>query len=167
VDPAPNARITTGRGTKRSRPTKVKTHLDKLRKRAEELGIPLVDLSKEDIEELEHIDVLTQTQNQIERLVSIEAQTVDTEKWNKDAVEQLLSIALAQKGIPFGKREELFDLRPTADDPAPMDNEDDKQEPGPSRKGKERAVDEPAKKRSIYNLLPADVRQSWLGEPGE
>ena len=126
-----------------------------------------MELSAADREDMGYIDDLTQSQIQIMRMWDKEAELVETEKWNVNVVEQLLSLLLTAKWIPSGKQEELFNLRPTLNDPPLPGDDDQKEQPQTSAKEKERAIDPPTK-RSIYQVLPANAKESWLGEyPGE
>ena len=166
-------------------PKRSRKQLDHLAKLLDELGVPDIKPSKEDMQDLEHIDRLTQAQMQLERLKDIEAEIVDTQRWNHDASKELLNLALKGKRIPFETRREMYDLLPTANDlPASTSGEVTESkgksfwEPSPAvtwtgktqssspSKGKERAVDQ-SQKRSIYHLLPEDAEESWLRVPGE
>jgi hypothetical protein len=57
----------------------------------------------------------------------------------------------------------MFDLQPTATDQTVAE-----EVPGSihSGKGKERAADNPTPKRSIYQVLPQNAKDSWLGAAG-
>lgn len=147
-------------GKRRQVPKLPQERLDHLVQLAKDLGTPYVQLSAADIDDLQRIDQLTQAESQIERLKEIEGQTVETEKWNHDCVVELLSLSLTQHEIPFGRREELFDLLPTADDPPP--STEATTNAGSSRKGKETA-----QKRSLYHHLPTEVKEAWLGKQSE
>jgi hypothetical protein len=120
-------------------------------------------LSEQDVRDLEQIADLTHAEGELVRLMGIEAETVETEKWNHDAVAELLTLSLAQKKIPFGERDNLFDLQLTADDrPAAKMAHPSRS----SKKGKGRAEDTPTHKRSIYHVLPNDAKELWLGQAG-
>jgi hypothetical protein len=151
---------------KRTRPTSSAEMLERVTVLAKQIGMPDIHLSEADIMDLEHIDHITQMEIQIMRMAGNEAEMVETEKWNTDVVQQLLNLSLTEKQIPFGKRDKLFDLRPTFDDPSPK-AQDQSDGPHKAEKGKERAADDPLVKISIYQLLPADAEQSWLGDTGE
>lgn len=148
----------------RRKPTRCTTSAEML---AKQIGLPdSIELSAVDIQDLEHIDHITQLESQIMRMGGNEADVVETEKWNVDVVQQLLSLSLTEKRIPFGKRDELFDLRPTFDDPPSRKVQDKSDGIHSARKGKGQATDDKRVKRSIYQMLPADAKESWLGEPG-
>jgi hypothetical protein len=150
----------------------------------DEIGVPDIKLTKIEVQDLEHIDQLTQAQNQMERLKDIEAEIVDTSKWNHDASKDLLNLTTTGSRIPFETRPELFNLCPTANDQTSSKGKGKRAEgtadslknvsegigsitpnQDPPSKGKGRAVG--CQKRSIYHLLPEDAKESWLGLPGE
>ena len=170
---------------------KTQDQVDRLALLLEELGIPDIKPSKEDEQDLEHINQLAQAQIQLERLMDIEAEIVDTQRWNHDASKGLLNLALVGKRIPFETRSEIFDLRPTANYPSASMQAERVEDPKirgmgkkvsagehspaitlnekrhhSSSKGKERA-DDPPPKRFVYHLLPEEAKESWLGVPGE
>jgi hypothetical protein len=146
-------------GKGRRAPTRTQERLDYLQELALEVGLHRSPLTDQDIEDLERIDLLTHAESQIERLKDIEVENVETGKWNHDCSVELIALALAKNSMPFGSREELYDLRPTADDPPPSSAATGK---AGDRKGKGKE-----KKRAIYHLLPTDSKESWLGKPGE
>jgi hypothetical protein len=141
-----------------------KKQLEQLASILDELEIPDITPTKVDMDDLELIDNLTQAQSELERLIDIEAEIVNNSKWNHDAAEALIALSSKAKRIPFGTRAELFDLRPTST----TDTKEQGTGQGsskPSTKGKEREVD-PPQRRSIYNLLPADAKDTWLRSSG-
>jgi hypothetical protein len=176
-----------GKGKVDPPPTPTPEEMSRLQGLLEEMNIPDIELSEVDRQDLEHIDKLTQTQLQMERLKDIEAEIVETEKWNHDAARDLLDLVLKEKRIPLQTRSELFDLRPTAmevtssklegtlgssrtelitsgtsggdNERAIADGE------GSTSKGKERAAE--VTKRSIYHLLPEDAKGTWLPTSGK
>ena len=85
------------------------------------LNLPDIEVSEQDMGDLERIGHLTNAESQLVRLMEIKAETVETEKWNHDAAVQLVALAQSRNEIPFGKREELFNLRPTGEDPSVVD----------------------------------------------
>ncbi len=103
------------------------------------------------------------SQAEKERLVDIETERVESSKWNHDAAVQLISLTQSGKRIPFGTRLDLFDLNPTASQRSSKGKERAGRK---SSKGKERIVEENVPKRSIYNLLPWEAKESWMEEPG-
>lgn len=114
--------------------------------------VPL--LSPEDRHDLALLDKLNQAQTRIEQVIGLESEIATTAKWNFDAVSELLNLATRKSEIPFGARDELFDLEPTA-----------ASAPGGS-KGKGRLGEGP-KKRSLYNMLPVDSKGVWTGLLGK
>ena len=144
-----------------------KEQLDRLVSILDDMDLPDITPTKVDLDDLELLNNLIQAQNELERLKDIEAEIVNTSKWNHDASEALLSLSSKAKRIPYGTRSELFDLRPTG--------RPDRKELGTgqastsktSTKGKEREANPgPPAKRSIYNLLPVDAEDTWLRSPG-
>jgi hypothetical protein len=176
-----------GKGKVEPTPTPTPEEMSRLQTLLAEMNIPDIKLSEVDRQDLEHIDKLTQTQLQLERLKDIEAEIVETEKWNHDAAKDLLDLALKENRIPLPTRSELFDLRPTAMEvtrskvegtlgKSPTEPFTGKTSGGDNEgaiadggvltsKGKERAAD--AQKRSIYHLLPEDAKGSWLLASGK
>jgi hypothetical protein len=83
--------------TKRS-----KKQLERLVSILDDMHLPDITPTKIDVDDLELVDRLTQAQNELERLKDLEAEIVNTSKWNHDASEELLSLTLKAKRIPFG-----------------------------------------------------------------
>ena len=102
-------------------------------------------LSDQDWADLALFLKLTQAQAQLQRILGMERQVVETEKWNFDGVIQLLELAQLTGSIPFGTRSQLFDLKPTS-----------------GAKGEGHAKDNVGKK-SIYHMLPAQAKVKWAG----
>jgi hypothetical protein len=123
-------------------------------------------MSDKDVEDMDWIDQLTVAQAQIERLTNLENETVEREKWNHDVAEELIALSLARGEIPFDKRTDLFDLWPTAEDSPPSSPRGMAATSSHARKGKECTVDERRPKRSIYQLLPTEAKEAWLGGRG-
>jgi hypothetical protein len=118
-------------------------------------------MSKTDVEQLQHLQHLNQAQMQLERLKDIEAEIIEREKWNHDASKALLELTLKRGRIPFESRGEGFDFRPTQ----PEGNVDGRNiSAESSAKGKQRAEEQPDRRRAIDQLLPADGKKSWLGK---
>jgi len=167
-------------GTNRS-----KVELQYLVDLLDEMGISDVLPSKADIKDLESIDQLTQTEIKLERLMDMEAEIVETQIWNHDAAQDLIDLSLKGNCIPFETCPEMFDLHPTANNESiskckgktaettalptigMVNNTVSSEKGGQSSKGKKHTVETPPQRRSIYHLLPADAKDSWLGEPGE
>ena len=143
-----------------------KEQLDHLSGLASTLGLPDITMSDKDVEDLDQIDQLTVAQAQIEHLIDLEKETVEREKWNHDVVEELIALSLAREEIPFDKRADLFDLRPTAEDSPPSSPNGMAQTKSQARKGKEHMVDERQPKWSTYQLLPMEAKEAWLGGRG-
>jgi hypothetical protein len=68
--------------------------LDHLAELMGEIGLADVEISKDDIKDLEHIQEVARTQSQLERLKDIEAEIVETQRWNFQASKALLELAL-------------------------------------------------------------------------
>ena len=102
-------------------------------------------LSDQDRTDLAQFFKLTQAQAQLQRILGLERQVVETEKWNLDGVIQLLELTRITDSIPFATREQLFNLKPTS-----------------AAKGKGRATDK-AGKKSIYHMLPDQAKVKWAG----
>jgi hypothetical protein len=68
-------------------PAPSKERLDHLSGLASTLGLPDITMSDKDVEDMDQIDQLTVAQAQIERLINLENETVEREKWNHDAAE--------------------------------------------------------------------------------
>jgi len=123
---------------------------------SKKLGYP--DIEPEGEELLDDLDLFNQIsrgQAELERMSDIEVEILETQKWNYDAVVQLLNVALGAKNIPFGTRAELFDLKPTAEEK-------------PSRKGKEKEKEKTeasGSKRAIFNISPEAGKPFWCGSP--
>ncbi len=144
-------------------PLKSQAEKDELAALADTLHLSKSILEGATIDKLDQLHQLTKAQAQIERLVDIETETVESSKWNHDAAVQLISLTQSGKRIPFGTRLDLFDLNPTASQRSSKGKERADRK---TSKGKERIVDEHLPKRSIYNLLPSEAKDSWLEEPG-
>jgi hypothetical protein len=145
-------------------PNLTQDEVDDLTEQLHVMYLPDIPLSAQDKADLDHICHLTNAEAQLVRLMGNEVETVNTEKWNHDAAVQLINLtkSLKGKGIPFSRREDMFDLQPTATDQTVAEV------PGSihSGKGKERAADNPTPKRSIYHVLPQNAKESWLGAAG-
>jgi hypothetical protein len=118
-------------------------------------------LSEEDRHDLALLDKLTQTHTRLQQVLALETEIVATEKWNFDAVTQLLDLAKRISRIPFASRSEIFDLEPTAAEP------ESSALPGLASKGKGRLKEEVPKKKSVYHMIPDDARKGWAGSSGE
>jgi len=97
-------------------------------------------LSDQDWTDLAQFFKLTQAQVQLQQILGLEWQVVETEKWNLDGVIQLLELTRITDSIPFATREQLFNLKPIS-----------------AAKGKECAMDK-AGKKSIYHMLPNQAK---------
>ena len=64
-------------------------------------------LSEEDRKDLALFDKLTQVQAQSERILGVEREVVEAEKWNIDTTIQLLELSNLTSDIPFATRAEL------------------------------------------------------------
>ena len=144
-------------------PLRSQAEKDELAALADTLHLSERILEETAIDKLDHFNQLTKAQAQIERLVDIETERVESSKWNHDAAVQLISLTQSGKRIPFGTRLDLFDLNPTASQRSSKGKERAGRK---SSKGKERIVEENVPKRSIYNLLPWEAKESWMEEPG-
>jgi hypothetical protein len=93
-------------------------------------------LSAEDRQDLALLDQLTQSQCRLQQVLGLETEIAATEKWNFDAVIQLLELADKISDIPFASGTELLDLDPSSagSESAPTES---------SSKGKGRLVEEP------------------------
>lgn len=118
-------------------------------------------LSEEDRHDLALLDKLTQTHTRLQQVLALETEIVETEKWNFDAVTQLLDLAKRISRIPFASRSAIFDLEPTAAEP------ESSALPGLASKGKGRLKEEVPKKKSVYHMIPNDARKGWAGSSGE
>jgi hypothetical protein len=116
-------------------------------------------LSEEERLDLAMLDRLTQTQTKLQQVLAVETETAATERWNFDAVTQLLKLANQMSTIPFSNRSELFDLEPTSAESRSAPT-------GSASKGKGR-LEEGPKKRSLYHMLPKEARRAWAGSSGE
>jgi hypothetical protein len=101
-------------------------------------------------------------QAQIKHLINLEKETVKREKWNHNAVEELIALSLARGEIPFDKRADLFDLWLMAEDSPLSSPKSTALTTGHARKGKKCAVDARQPKQSIYQLLPTEAKEAWL-----
>src|SRR5258708_9702336 len=144
-------------------PLRSQAEKDELAALADTLHLSERILEETAIDKLDHFNQLTKAQAQIERLVDIETERVESSKWNHDAAVQLISLTQSGKRIPFGTTLDLFDLNPTASQPSSKGREVACRK---TSKGKKRVVAEHLPKRSIYNLLPSEAKDSWLEEPG-
>jgi hypothetical protein len=117
-------------------------------------------LSAEDRQDLTLLDKLTQTHTRVQQVLGLETEIALTEKWNFDAVTQLLDLANRISKIPFSSRSELSDLEPTAVEPESL------VPTGLASKGKGR-LEEGPQKRSLYHMLPDNARKGWAGSSGE
>jgi hypothetical protein len=73
-------------------------------------------LSVEDRHDLALLDKLTQTHTRLEQVLGLETEIAATEKWNFDAVTQLMHLAKEISDIPFTGGTELVNLEPTSRD---------------------------------------------------
>jgi len=117
-------------------------------------------LSEDNRKDLSLFDVLNRSHIQLQQLLGLEAEIVEREAWNHDTSVQLIRLSETTKMVPFGTSSELFDLRPT--EPAA---EFGQELPilSASKKGKEKEA--PQGRRSIFNLLPENSKDAWLGDP--
>src|SRR5258705_10669033 len=95
-------------------PLRSQAEKDELTALADTLHLSERILEETAIDKLDHFNQLTKAQAQIERLVDIETERVESSKWNHDAAVQLILLTQSGKRIPFGTRLDLFDLNPTA-----------------------------------------------------
>ena len=112
-------------------------------------------LSEEERLDLALLEKLNQSQTQLQQVLAVETEIVATERWNFDAVTQLLNLANQMSTIPFASRSELFDLEPTSAESVPAPT-------GSASKGKGRLGEGP-KKRALYHMLPNEARGGWAG----
>ena len=118
-------------------------------------------LSEDDRHDLALFDLLVRAQARIQQAIGVESEIVETEKWNFDAIKELLELTHITSSIPFGKRTDLFDLKPMCGDPSTA-------ETVPPGKGKQHSLAERAShKRSIYHTLPDEEKLSWAGSYGK
>jgi hypothetical protein len=115
-------------------------------------------LSEEDRQDLALLDKLNQSHSQLQQVLALETEIAATERWNFDAVTQLLNLANQTSTIPFSSRSELFNLEPTSAESASAPT-------GSSSKGKGR-LQAGRKKRSLYHMLPEKARRGWAGSSG-
>lgn len=118
-------------------------------------------LPQSHMEKSKLINDLVQAEGKLVQMMEKEAEIIETEKWNHDAVVQLMNLATIQKRIPFDPREVLFDLHPTAKSYTEPSSTNKRKTAEPTRKGKERQRDT---RRSIYHILPEDFKDSWTGQ---
>lgn len=116
-------------------------------------------LSEEDRHDLALLDKLTQTHTRLEQVKGLETEIAATEKWNFDAVVQLLDLAKAMNDIPFEGQTELFDLETTGAGSAATPT-------GLLSKGKGR-LDEGPRKTSLDDLLSDVAKGGLAGSTGE
>jgi hypothetical protein len=113
-------------------------------------------LSAEDRQDLALLDQLTQSQSRLQQVLGLETEIAVTEKWNFDAVVQLLDLANNISDIPFASGTELLALEPSsAAESGP---------PGMSSKGKG-CQEEAHKTRS--NDKPYVAGSEWADSIGE
>jgi hypothetical protein len=113
-------------------------------------------LSAEDRQDLALLDQLMQSQSRLQQVLGLETEIVVKEKWNFDAVVQLLDLANNISDIPFASGTELLALEPSlAAESGP---------PGMSSKGKGRQEEE-HKTRS--NDKPYVAGSEWADSIGE
>jgi hypothetical protein len=129
---------------------------------SKDLGYPDIGPEEEELmDDLDLFNQITQGQAELERLSDIEAEILETQKWNYDAAVQLLNVAVGANNIPFGTRAELFDLKPTAEEEISKKRK---------RKGKEKEKEDDGteaggSKRAIFNLSPEAGKPFWCGSP--
>jgi hypothetical protein len=118
-------------------------------------------LSDEERNDLGLLDILSRSQVQTIQLLGVETEMCEQESWNHDVSVQLGRLSDSTKKVPFCTSSELFDLRPTE---PPAEFSDEIPTFSASEKGKQKETHPGERHRSIFNFLPADTREAWLGE---
>ena len=149
----------------KQKPRRTQAVLDQLAAHLDTMHLPDITPTPQDVKDLEVIDNLTQAQNQLERLKAIETEIVENQKWNHDASQELLNIAMKTKRILFGTRPD-GDGATTGDHVKEEVGEGHPSKKKKSSKGKEREETCESPSQFIYNLLPDDAKETLSPIPG-
>jgi hypothetical protein len=116
-------------------------------------------LTEEDRQDLALLDQLTQSHTRLQQVLGLETEVAATEKWNFDAVIQLLALAKEMSDIPFASKTDISvsEQSSPASAAAPT---------GLASKGKARLDEEP-KSISFYDMSPDVEKGRWVGSTGE
>lgn len=138
------------------------------------------NITKHDKALLAVLNDLNTIDSRLLQLRAVEAEEVEAESWNVDALQQLIDYTEKLGRIPFQDANDLYDLAPSG-----RIDQVEGAESGPDNihdmadlrqssasvskgKGKEQdVVNDPHMKRTIFNLYPKDAEHSWWSTPGD